>query len=78
MAKSPFVETFVHGLKDDMDANVATLFEREFSGGQVSWATSKLGQQTWPPENSKLNTKLYCLLIFSGIRSLASNNHVLG
>ena len=30
-------------MKNDMDANVVdTCFEGEFSGGQISWATSKL------------------------------------
>ena len=77
--KSPLVEKIVHGWKNDMDANVATFFfegdspEVKFLGYPQS-----LGQETWPPENSNSNRISYRLFIFSGIPSLASNNHVLG
>ena len=57
--------------KNDMDANVATLFlkgsslEVKFLGQPQS-----LRQETWPPENSNLNKIFYCLFIFSIIHPL--------
>jgi hypothetical protein len=58
--KNPVVENFAHGWKNDMAANVATLFlkrgspEVKFLGQPQS-----LGQETWPLENSNLNKILY-------------------
>ena len=37
-----------------------------------------LGQETWHQENSDLTKMFYCLLIFSGISFLASNNYDFG
>ena len=39
-AKTPPMENVKHGWKNDVVANTTTFIAREFSGGQVRWATS--------------------------------------
>ena len=52
-------------------------YEGEFSGGQASWATSKPRTRNLASRKFQLKYIVYCLFIFSGTPSLASNNHVL-
>ena len=66
--------------KNDMAINMATIFFLgEFSGGQVSWATSNPHTRNSAPENSNLRHFLNDFYsILSTIPTVASNNLVLG
>ena len=76
-AKSPLVK--------NMDEKMTwmptwrTLFRKELSGGEISWGNLKASDNKLDLRRTPTwKNKIYCLFMFSGIPSLASNNHVLG
>jgi hypothetical protein len=73
------MENFNHGWKNDMVANMATIFARgALQRSSFLGNLKPLIQETWPLENSNLMHFFYCFSILSVIPIVPSNNLNLG